>query len=383
MGYREKNQQPPLLDFRSFSDDSWYTIRPLVLDNETLVVKYWDFTEEENDEYYFVQDFKTLEQVENFKKRFRPACVQLQDKECKDVKLMMNVCASFIQGDEDIKFYNGVIDSVDRKPHSREGKKEICHCSFVVAWLHGPRAGTKESMGIERICKLIPGTPLIDFKLADFLSMSEAPLKLPSNDSSDKDVEDNDGINLKKTVKDPGLVGCLMTTKSLTKEGHSYYIVIENLEKDLSPRTIVNFLYEHVSIICGAFVFPSLLSDVNTRGIITADAKEKLQKLLKYLCDSAHLIISSRGRPWVITDVEPRDGTFGSLMPKAEISQGSGVRVVSWLTDEYVTGKQLLELFTGFAKDVQGLHGKLSLDEEDVILCSNASNRKKPKVVPK
>ncbi|KAI3870690.1 hypothetical protein MKW92_016845 [Papaver armeniacum] len=382
MGSGEKNQKPPLLDFRSFSDDSWYTIRPLVLDNETLVVKYWDFTEEENDEYYFVQDFKTLEQVENFKKRFRPACVQLQDKECKDVKVMMNVCSSFIQGDEDIKFYNGVIDSKENLTHVKE-KKEICHCSFVVAWLHGPRTGTKESMGIERICKLIPGTPLIDLKLADFLSMSEAPLKLPSNDSSDKDVEDNDGINLKKTVKDPGLVGCLMTTKSLTKEGHSYYIVIENLEKDLSPRTIVNFIYEHVSIICGAFVFPSLLSDVNTRGIITADAKEKLQKLLKYLCDPAHLIISSRGRPWVITDVEPRDGTFGSLMPKTEIAQGSGLRVVSWLTDEYVTGKQLLELFTGFAKDVQGLHGKLSLDEEDVILCSNASNRKKPKVVPK
>ncbi|KAI3976116.1 hypothetical protein MKX01_006632 [Papaver californicum] len=380
MGSREKNQKP-LLDFRSFSDDSWYTIRPLVLDKETLVVNYWDFTEEETDEYYFVQDFTTLEQVENFKMRFRPACLQLQDKECKDVKMMMNVCSSFVQGDEDIKFYNGVIDSINRKPHPREGRKEICQCSFVIAWLHGPMAGTKESMGIERICKLISGTPLIDLKLANFLSMSEAQLKLPTKKYSDEDVEDNDGIHLKKTVKDPSLSGSLMTAKSLTKEGHSYYILIENLEKDLTPWTIVSFLSEHVSIIFGAFVFPSLLSDANTRGIITADTKEKLQQLLKYLCDPAHLIISSRGRPWVITDVEPTDGTFGSLMPKAEIVQGSGLRVVSWLTDEFNTGKQLMELYTAFAKDVQGLHGNLSL-AEDIILCSSASNRKKPRVVP-
>ncbi|KAI3969459.1 hypothetical protein MKX01_020020 [Papaver californicum] len=338
MSSREKNQKP-LLDFRSFSDDSWYTIRPL------------------NNEYYFVQDFKTLEQVENFKKRFR--------------LMMMNVCSSFIQVDEDIKFYNGVIDTIHRKPHPREGRKEICQYSFVVAWLHGPMAGTKESMGIEHICRLISGTPLIDFKLANFLSMSEAQLKLPSNEYSGEDVEDNDGINLKKTVKDPGLGGSLMTANSLTKEVHSYYIVIENLEKDLTPWTIVSFLSAHVSIICGAFVFPSLLADANNKG----------NHHCRYSGEASKVIEVSMA--WVITDVEPRDGTFGSLMPKAEIVQGSGLRVVSWLADEFTTGKQWMELYTAFAKDVQSLHGNLSLPEEDIILCSNASNRKKPRVVPK
>ncbi|MCL7037171.1 hypothetical protein MKW94_013775, partial [Papaver nudicaule] len=193
MGSREKNQKP-LLDFLSKSDDSWYTIRPLVLDSykETLIVKYWDFAED-FDECFFVHSLKTLEELEDFKKRFRPACVQLQDKECKDVQTMMNVCCSFIQGDEEeVKFYNGVIDSISRKPHAREGRRQICECSFVVAWLHGPMAGTKESMGIERICKLKSGTPLVvDRKLADFVSMVEAQLKLPSNDSdySEEDVE--------------------------------------------------------------------------------------------------------------------------------------------------------------------------------------------------
>ncbi|MCL7029147.1 hypothetical protein MKW94_005220 [Papaver nudicaule] len=181
-----KNNQKTLLDFRSPDDNCWYSMLPSVLENKTLVLKYLDFP----DESYSVENFKTQEAVEDFKKRFRPACVQLQDRQCKDVELGMGVCCSFIKGsggDKEVKFYNGVIDSVDRKKH--QGMKKTCRCSFEINWLEGPKAGSKETMGIARICKLETGTPLIDLKLADFLGMLEAQFKLPSEDFDKEDAE--------------------------------------------------------------------------------------------------------------------------------------------------------------------------------------------------
>ncbi|XP_026416068.1 uncharacterized protein LOC113311445 [Papaver somniferum] len=105
--------QNPLLDFRSTHDDAWYSVVKLVLSkrNTILTVKFANF-DEDKDEGFSVDEFKTVKELDDFVNRFRPACVLLQDEDCYDLRRGSDVCALIVQGDEEHKFYNGVIESV-------------------------------------------------------------------------------------------------------------------------------------------------------------------------------------------------------------------------------------------------------------------------------
>ncbi|KAI3929465.1 hypothetical protein MKW92_050488 [Papaver armeniacum] len=163
-----------LLDFRSVVDNAWYTVQELVLDEEkhTLTIRFTDLaSEEEEEEVFNGEKIKTAKELDRFLKRFRPACVQLQDDECAGVRPALQVCA-LLKDKQDEKFYNGLIFFVDRVPHNQDD----CFCKFKVLWTDGPKVGSFETMGIERVCRRQKGSALFDPALRSFVEISRAHL---------------------------------------------------------------------------------------------------------------------------------------------------------------------------------------------------------------
>jgi hypothetical protein len=88
-----------VLEFRSAGDDAWYSAR-VGLEGEVLRVKYLGFSEDDED-------------------RFRAVSVQVQDSDCSEVVTGDRVCASFSFHDNDVRFYDAVVDGV-LTPHSKK-----------------------------------------------------------------------------------------------------------------------------------------------------------------------------------------------------------------------------------------------------------------------
>lgn len=74
------------------------------------------------------------------------------------------------------------------------------------------------------------------------------------------------------------------------------FILIDNLETDLSPTTICQFIYNHTSISPEAYVFPSRSSVPYTSGAVILDSETKLEKIFEFLINPEHIIVSKRGR---------------------------------------------------------------------------------------
>lgn len=75
-----------------------------------------------------------------------------------------------------------------------------------------------------------------------------------------------------------------------------FFILINNLEKDLTPLMIKNFIHEKTNILAEACVFPSRLTDPFARGAIMVNSLQKAKILHEYLDNPSHLVVSSRGR---------------------------------------------------------------------------------------
>ncbi|KAG1326702.1 hypothetical protein COCNU_01G006360 [Cocos nucifera] len=95
------------LDFRAPMDDAWYAVR-LRLERERESFASSDIY----DELYRADGFRTVEELEEFRGRFRLTTLQLQDDECRKVIEGMEVCVSHTFGESDVRFYNAVIDAV-------------------------------------------------------------------------------------------------------------------------------------------------------------------------------------------------------------------------------------------------------------------------------
>lgn len=78
--------------------------------------------------------------------------------------------------------------------------------------------------------------------------------------------------------------------------GAPYMVMVENLEKGISPFTMMEFIHDQVSIPCQVTVSPCKSWESYTRGIITVDSKKKLDKISEFLETPDHSIISSKGR---------------------------------------------------------------------------------------
>jgi hypothetical protein len=107
-----------VLEFRA-GDGAWYSVRvELEGEEEVLRVKYVGFTEEEDNKFR-ASDFKSRTEVEKFMDRFRAVSVQVQDSDCSKVVTGNRVCASYSERDDDVRFYDAVIDGV-LTPHSQK-----------------------------------------------------------------------------------------------------------------------------------------------------------------------------------------------------------------------------------------------------------------------
>lgn len=100
------------LEYRANEDDAWYSVH-VILDNvaETLTVKY-NCSPAVYEVVLSAGDFQTEERVEELVGRFRPVSHQLQDDECRKITAGTTVCAAHGTGDDDLRFFDAVIDAV-------------------------------------------------------------------------------------------------------------------------------------------------------------------------------------------------------------------------------------------------------------------------------
>ncbi|KAL6183749.1 hypothetical protein ACLB2K_045160 [Fragaria x ananassa] len=217
------------LEFRSCVDDAWYQVRIETegVGGDRLRVKFVGFSDD-HDEFYDADELTSFRDVEEFRSRFRPMSIQVQDWECGKVVKGTLVCAAISISPDDCRFYDAVVDrdtSFSGRPSSHSWSRKEMICS--------PSEKTEHDMDIG-------GTP--------------------------------------------------------------YMLLVENLEKGISPFSIMEFIHQQVTISCQASVWPSKLSEAYTRGTIVVDSKSNLDKLSNFLENPDHLIISSKGRPWVMTE---------------------------------------------------------------------------------
>ncbi|XP_057460560.1 uncharacterized protein LOC130751049 isoform X4 [Actinidia eriantha] len=340
------------LEFLSTADDAWYSVR-VVLEDDALVVKFLNFAESA-DERFRPGDFESAEAVDEFVRRFRPISQQLQDRECSRVVEGMAVCASFAFLDDDIRFYDAVVESVHYVNHSFAKEEEECLCTFVLFWKHGPNEGNLTSAGIANVKDGVR-------QFGSFVHSEEGQI----------------GKCYEKILQDTDLGG----ESDMGEIDSHHFILIENLERNLSPASIMEFMHRQTSIAPQAYVFPSLSSESYTRGAIVLDCLKKLKTIRDFLNSPDHIVISSRGRPWVISEIFLRHGRFRttleSLMPISPCkfqnrSIVDELKVAHRGTKEYRTAKSRRDLFMDFIEHQHRLHKRLALEEKKILQLSAA-----------
>lgn len=75
-----------------------------------------------------------------------------------------------------------------------------------------------------------------------------------------------------------------------------HYILLENLDKDLCPLLMMDFIHEHTSVIAQTYVFPSMLAETYARGAIVVDSRTKLKRICEFINNPNHFITSFSGR---------------------------------------------------------------------------------------
>ncbi|XP_024026657.1 uncharacterized protein LOC21388354 isoform X3 [Morus notabilis] len=166
-----------------------------------------------------------------------------------------------------------------------------------------------------------------------------------------------------------------------------YLIVVENLEKDLTPLAMMEFISKEAKVLSQAFILPSLSSDYVTRGNILLDSRRNFERLCDFLENPDQVVVSSNGRPWVITEkMSVRDALLVSIETFALISQkilgktknigsGSGLKVVRRGTVEYTIAKKLSNLYKEFSNHQKKLQKRLIVDEGKIWQEYNAERR--------
>ncbi|KAL5708717.1 hypothetical protein ACHQM5_019483 [Ranunculus cassubicifolius] len=408
-------------------DEAWYSVR-LTLHGETLTVKYCDHSDQ-FDLHFKAADFKDIKELEDFINKFRPLSVQLQDNQCHKVSKGQVVSAAYSVAPDDIRYHDAVVTDIKLSDH--KFIDEECTCTFVLYWLRGPNAGNTSDESIAKIMLLTPGNAETDPTFSSFLKICRKKLEEGSAGVSvgntltcDTAANQNKGQAIVEHMHSPIHMECSKKAKRCknsisrarkTKEmvmyhrkrtGHGTFLrrnpgfaeevhcfSIDNLEKDLAPVTIVEFLKCHLSITCSAQVFPcSFSKSLYTRGVILVDSHEDLLKLSAFLLNSAHMILSPKGRPWVIMEqtsefgitspmvvsarpgrgrprVKPRKTLMLSPSLPQSRSPGSSdrIRVVSSGTTEYERGMQLKKIFLEFADYHRNLHKRFALEEGKIL----------------
>lgn len=371
------------LDYRSKKDDAWYTSAVVLEDGKQLRVKFRDFVDSYFDEVFSIADFSTKSDLQEFIRRFRCASVPIEDNECSRVIADMVVCATY-KGDGSVRFFDAIVDAVHYKEHT----PEKCLCTYLLVWQHGPEEGNITANSIEDICLIMPGA--VDPKVTDFAKLVKEKLGLvykrpflsrkTSSDETLDELQDLDSAGYSSYVGFsegrgrfyPQLSDHDRDLGGVKETGCHHYIILENLEKDLSPMSMMEFIHVQTSITPQAYLFPSLSAETYARGAVVVDSRPKLKRIYEFLSNPNHFIVSSSGRPWVIAEAVLRTGTFDtklqSCLPLSEHKNtGSGLMVVRLGTEEYKRAKQRKYLYMEFRKHLNGLLKRLDAEEKKCL----------------
>ncbi|CAA0839053.1 Unknown protein [Striga hermonthica] len=310
------------LEFKAAEDDAWYSVS-VALDTvaQTLTVKY-SCSPEVYQVTFSAGGFKTELEVEELATRFRPVSRQVQDTQCRQLEVGTTVCASHGTTQQDLRFYDAVIEAVNHRTHSFAGEEEECLCKFVLFWLHGRGRGTLTSASIANICTLEPLSE-IDPRISAFLILAKEEVRSsksisglrsfgPGSKGSSSD-KSNSSMTIEPSRNTHGRT-CVHSWRinnyeqwtsqdedigpqdGLALAKHRHFILIHNLEKDIIPSSIKKFIYKKTNILSQAFVFPRQSLDPFARGAIVVDCEKKAQIIYDFLDNPNYIIESSRGR---------------------------------------------------------------------------------------
>ncbi|XP_023918061.2 uncharacterized protein LOC112029610 isoform X2 [Quercus suber] len=403
------------MEYRADVDDAWYSVRVVAEENgEVLRVKFCGFSEE-YDKVVRGSELKSKRDIHNLSERFRPISVQLQDSDCSKVSVGDIVCASFAFREDDVRFYDALVDGVENHAHARkEGGEEECLCNFFLMWMHGPNAENLTSTTIENICQ-VQSCKQIDPKLDCFLKRAGERFVMTSDHDSISKGDSSPNVKLKRSFPQFANQDTRCAKRSVSKicsseerigshsdssildmdfggGGNEYVILLENLDKGLSPSMIAEFIQRATSVSPEVYIFPNISSEKSTRGVLSLDSKKEFQKLTDFLDSPKHIIMSSGGSvlytmlqinkcpvlvkwPWVIVEKmtrhNPRRASTGiqsqRTLQNMSFGSSNGIKVVHVGTEEHKMAKLLKDLFVEFFKHQKRLREKLDLDVENIL----------------
>ncbi|XP_028758680.1 uncharacterized protein LOC114717638 [Neltuma alba] len=395
------------VEFRSHDDEAWYSVRVVLEQEEVLRLKFLNFGDS-HDKVFEAQCFNSLKEVEEFEKRFRPVSLQLQDDECRSIIPGTTVCACYQYNSEDVRFYDATVVAVQEKEHSFNGGEEECLCTYTLLWLHGPVAGIYSNATVADVCKIQP-TSGLDPVVASFLKIARERTKVTANSISFskgasglevvQPCNGSQNIKQKSSFLERLYMDARCTRRSISKNPSScenriakllskrledrdlggkknlFMILVGNLDKTLSPPTIEEFLYRHISVSPRVYIFPSLSSELFTRGAFVFDSKGDFEKLHNFLNDPTQIVMSSTGRPWVMTEevvgLKNIKASIGTLMPASKNKtlqkecdgKRTDLKIVRVGTREFKMASDLRDIFMEFSAHQRQLHQRLAFEE--------------------
>ncbi|KAL2976408.1 hypothetical protein AAZX31_13G007000 [Glycine max] len=172
-------------------------------------------------------------------------------------------------------------------------------------------------------------------------------------------------------------VGChdrRMEDKELEGTKDVCMILITNIDKELCPLTITEFLRRHTSVSARVVIFPSFSMEVYTKGAIMVNSTREFQELCDFLNNPNRIITSSTGRPWVILEkvvgFKNIKASIGALVHTSEkIKRGTSnnLKVVHSGTKEFKIASNKRDLFFEFSEHQERLRKKLALEEGKIF----------------
>ncbi|XP_048546661.1 uncharacterized protein LOC125525701 [Triticum urartu] len=162
-----RRRLPPRMEYRARSDEAWYGARVVVQDG-WLRVMFENFPEDADEWYNPGADLASPGDVDALRARFRRACLALDDAHCGDLRPGDQLCLACDMHGGEIKYYDAVLEAVEKAPHGTVDGEERCACRFTARWTEGPRRGCSDKVGVEVVC-CVQESPIQDPVLTEFL----------------------------------------------------------------------------------------------------------------------------------------------------------------------------------------------------------------------
>ncbi|CAH9071759.1 unnamed protein product [Cuscuta europaea] len=375
-----------VLEFRAMDDDAWYSVK-VELKGETLSIEFHGVQETV---MFAASNFESENAVERIVRRFRVVSPQLQVRECPRIEKGSIVCAAcHTFGGDDTRYYDAVVEAVDRGDHSFV--KGECLCTFVLSWLLGPKLGLLTNASIASICT-VNDDGQVDPIIASFSNLAKR--KVSNSSGKNTTVSANEGGWNQLFIDDkrkPSFQDIQNQWESIYGNGENsdqdlggdsgepsncFFIVIGNMERSLSPASIREFINRHACVSPEVYVLPSPMPTHFTRAVLLLDTKKKHDMVCQFLDSPDHFVVSMSGRPWVSIECDTKLGincnSFGSLACNQEnrddsYLDGEVAMVVHSGSEAYKRAKRLKDLFMDFSNHEQLLLKRLIEEEARVL----------------